>query len=188
MLILRRRHILMTDEQLEQTLEALSAFLRTEEWAVETYRVALERVRDNPALRDALIRLLNSHAGRACLLRERIGEFGGAVLGGLGYLDAARHPSDAAAPWGAFANAFRRASTARDAWSLLAALHEGETWALRDYEADLVEVEPRLRDEFAHVVLAEQQRTWQQLEALAAAAGAGAPGSGGAGGSPPRGP
>jgi hypothetical protein len=142
----------MSPDKLEQTLEALAAFFRSELFAVETYRAALEKIRD-PGLRDDLLRVRNSHAGRACLLRERIDEFGGRA-------DEVREP------WGAFASVFRRIQSASDEQTTLEALREGESLGVRDYEADLVEIEPSVRAQLAAIVLGEQRRTCEYLRRL----------------------
>ncbi len=144
----------MSPERLEQTLEALLAFFRSEAFAATTYAAALTKIRD-PTLQQELIRLRNSHAGRAFLLRERLGEFGGSVCAEL-----------LEQPWGAFANAYRRLLRATSLRGALVALREGEALGLRDYEIDLSELEPQLREEVGKIVLSEQRRTCERLQAI----------------------
>lgn len=152
MQILRRDAVRMSGEKLEQTLETLSAFLRSEAFAAHTYQLAMDRVSD-PGLRSALLRLRNSHAGRAFLLRERIAEFGG-------------RPDDGTDPWGAFADAVHKVLRAADDRALLLALGDGERWGVRDYEMDLGEIEPAVRRQLEAIVLGEQRRTSQLVHDL----------------------
>jgi len=135
-------------------LKLYRLFFRTEAFAATTYTAALGKIR-NPGLRSELIQLRNSHVGRAYLLRERLDEFGGSVLAEL-------HEQ----PWGAFANAYRRLLRATTERGALVALREGEALGVRDYEIDLSEVEPRLRDEIGKIMLSEQRRTCERLQAL----------------------
>jgi hypothetical protein len=141
-------------QQLEQTLEVLVAFLRSEAFAVKTYEAALARVQD-PALADELGRLRDAHIRRVELLRQRIAP----VAGGEG-----------GEPWGAFANAYQRLLAATDDVARLEALQEGERWGVADYEIDLREIPPAERDELAPLLLAAQRESWAGVLRLLAAA------------------
>lgn len=138
---------------MEQSLEALVAFLRSESFAVRTYDAAMAKVGD-AALRTELRRIRRSHARRVRLLRGLLAELGHST-------------EDHDAPWGAFANAFRRVASARDDGSTLEALHEGERWGTRDYETDLDELGAELRRELALRVLPEQRACLERVSDLA---------------------
>jgi hypothetical protein len=151
--LLRRASLRMSDEILDQSLETLVAFLRSEMYAVKTYDDAVQRV-SNAKLRDELSRLRNSHFARALLLRERIDEFGGTTDCGD------------VSPWGAFAAARTHLTNASDDMEALLALEEGEAWGVRDYEIDLDAVEAHLRHEIGRIVIPEQRRTREVAKRL----------------------
>jgi hypothetical protein len=159
--LLRRESLRLAEATLEQTLETLVAFLRAERFAVVTYDAALSKVVD-PDLREELGRLRLSHAARALILAERVKEFGGPAM-----LDGEAQP----VPWGAFATSAVRLTTSRGDREVLAALREGESWALRDYELDLPDVETHVRRQLLRILLGEQRRTRGRLLRLAARAG-----------------
>ena len=151
--LLRRESLRLADAPLEQTLETLVAFLRAEQFAVITYNAVLLRVRE-PDAHDELARLKLSHAARALVLCERITEFGGESLEPL---------PDGLEPNGAFASVMAKVGAARDEWHAMAALREGECWAVRDYEIDLRDLDPHLRNELRRILLGEQRRTRGRL-------------------------
>ena len=107
----------------EKSVDVLNAFLRGEISAVETYRQALDKVKE-PNLQTPLQDCLQSHTTRVTLLSEQIRSIGGS-------------PSEGSGVWGAFAKAVEGSATAFGAKSAIAALEEGEDHGRADYRKDL---------------------------------------------------
>src|SRR5262245_22202650 len=93
------------------TLTALNRLLRGEISAVETYRQALEKI-DDPDLRVPLDECLESHEGRAAILRDRIVSMGG-------------EPAEGSGAWGGFARLIETGASVLGIRAALAALEEG---------------------------------------------------------------
>jgi rubrerythrin len=136
----------------EQTVDVLNSFLRGEQAAVETYRQALEKVKDAP-YRTPLEECLRSHTERVRALTERIVRLGG-------------KPSQGSGPWGAFAKLVEGAAKVFGYKSAIAALEEGEDHGLRDYRQDLDSLDIETRTWFDALILSEQERTHALMSSL----------------------
>ena len=90
------------------TLDTLNSFLRGEISAVETYRQAIEKLRDKPEV-STLSECLRSHEQRVSLLRDEIRLRGG-------------EPAQGSGPWGAFVKLLEGGAKLFGAKSAIAAL------------------------------------------------------------------
>src|SRR5262245_44935653 len=107
----------------QTTIDTLSALLRGELSAVETYRQVEEQLKgqtEEPQLR----RMRDEHMQSVNLLREHIHGKGG-------------EPSDSSGAWGSFASLVEGAAKAFGKTAALKALKEGEEQGIDDYESAL---------------------------------------------------
>lgn len=140
------------DVSLDRTVDTLNSFLRGELSAVETYRLAIDRLVDNP-LRYQLKELQDSHLRRVRLLSDRIRSLGGA-------------PSSGSGAWGAFARLVEGGAALLGEKTAIAALEEGEDHGRNDYQRDIDELDGDTRLWFTAVILPEQERTHDAMSAL----------------------
>jgi uncharacterized protein (TIGR02284 family) len=136
----------------QKSVEQLNSFLRGEISAEETYRQALQKVKDT-STRGQLEQCAQSHHRSAELLKERIIQLGG-------------KPSEGSGAWGAFAKIVEAGSTAFGEKAAVAALEEGEDHGLKDYQRDLSDLDSESRTLIENTLLPAQQRTHSTLSAL----------------------
>jgi uncharacterized protein DUF2383 len=134
------------------TVDTLNSFLRGEISAVETYRQAIEKLRDNREV-SILQECVRSHEQRVGLLGTEIQRRGG-------------KPAQGSGPWGAFARLLEGSATLFGVKAAVAALEEGEDHGRDDYERDGPKLEPSARDFVQKQLVPEQLRTHQALSAL----------------------
>ena len=108
----------------KSSVDQLNSFLRGEISAVETYRMALDKLDATSPNRGELEGCLTSHQERVVALREAIQQLGGT-------------PADSSGPWGVFAKAVEGTAKAFGDRAAIAALEEGEDHGLRDYRDEL---------------------------------------------------
>jgi demethoxyubiquinone hydroxylase (CLK1/Coq7/Cat5 family) len=132
--------------------DQLNSFLRGELSAVETYRHALARVTDGH-VRDILEAGLHSHQRRADALAHRVEQLG-------------VQPSIGSGAWGAFAKLVEGGAAVLGNRAMIAALEEGEDHGLRDYRADLSQLDTESRRMVEQELLPEQEQTHQAMSAL----------------------
>ncbi len=118
-------------EQRTDVIGSFNSFLRGELSAVETYRQALDKVKETP-MRSTLEEALTSHKDRVKELRAKIIELGGT-------------PSDSSGAWGAFAKTIEGGAKAFGVKAAIAALEEGEDHGLADYKRDLEKLDGEAR-------------------------------------------
>jgi demethoxyubiquinone hydroxylase (CLK1/Coq7/Cat5 family) len=135
-----------------QPVDQLNSFLRGEISAVETYRQALDKVKDTQA-RMQLEQCHVSHQHRVDLLRTRIVELGGS-------------PSEGSGAWGAFAKAAEGSAAALGEKAAIDVLEEGEDHGLKDYQKHLQDLDAMSRSFVEKELLPAQQRTHRALSAL----------------------
>jgi hypothetical protein len=133
-------------------LERLNACLRPEISAVESYRHAIDRLRD-PRLRDALRGLLRAHQERVDLLRARILELGGPPLQG-------------GAPWPALPGRADGGGASDGTGPMLAALQIGEDDAFAAYRSQLTDLDTQSRVLIRRRLLPEQERACRAIAHL----------------------
>ena len=136
----------------ERSTEKLSACLRGELAAVETYELALRHV-NHEAARHTLESILASHRRRAELIYDKMTRAGLPV------------PASSGA-WGAFAKAVQVGADLLSVGAAVAALEAGEDRGLRVYTSDLDECDHDTRYFIATTLLPEQRRTHELCRSL----------------------
>ncbi|MDQ3262635.1 MAG: PA2169 family four-helix-bundle protein [Myxococcota bacterium] len=130
----------------------LNSFLRGEISAVETYRQAIEKVKDTRALTE-LKDCVQSHERRAELLKDQIQKLGG-------------KPETSSGLWGSFAKLVEGGATAFGDKAAIAALESGEDHGLADYKADLKDLDPESQKLVQQQLLPDQEITHRTLSNL----------------------
>ncbi|MEJ7731552.1 MAG: PA2169 family four-helix-bundle protein [Polyangiaceae bacterium] len=136
----------------EKSIDQLNSFLRGELSAVETYRQALEKVKDASIL-NVLRECQDSHSERVRTLTEQVATFGG-------------KPDSESGAWGTFAKLVEGAATAFGDKTAVAALEEGEDKGLKDYRGDLADLDPNAKQLVQQRMLPAQERTHQAMSQL----------------------
>lgn len=136
----------------QQTIDTLNNFLKHELTAVETYKHALRRVKDNGAQRQ-LEECERSHEQRVSVLKSKIQELGG-------------NPAHTVGAWGTFAKLVERGAAAFGDRMAVAALEEGEDRGTRDYKEDLTKLDPNVRAFVEREILPAQEKTFGAMNAL----------------------
>lgn len=134
------------------TVDTLNSFLRGEISAVETYRQAIDKLRDTPEA-STLSQCLRSHEQRVSLLSSEIASRGG-------------EPASGSGPWGAFAKLMEGGAKLFGEKAAIAALEEGEDHGRDDYKRDAPKLEPDARAFVQQQLLPEQLRTHQAMSSL----------------------
>lgn len=134
------------------TVDTLNSFLRGEISAVETYRQAIDKLRDKPEA-STLNECLRSHEERVSLIDSEIRRRGG-------------KPAQGSGPWGAFAKLLEGGATLLGVKAAIAALEEGEDHGRDDYKRDAPKLEPDARAFVQQQLLPEQLRTHQAMSSL----------------------
>lgn len=137
----------------KSSVEQLNSFLRGEISAVETYQMALDKVDDISTARDELLVNLKSHQDRVMMLQEAIVAAGG-------------EPATGSGPWGAFAKVIEGGAKVLGKKAAIAALEEGEDHGVKDYKADLEDLDPQTRMMVETKLRPAQQQTHDRLSAL----------------------
>lgn len=134
------------------TIDTLNSFLRGEVSAVETYRLAIDRLHDEPEA-STLTECLRCHEERALLLTREIERRGGIPVTGTG-------------TWGAFARLPDDTAGVVARRSAVAALEEGEGHRRDAYRRDAPSLESDALAFFQQHLLPAQLRTHQVVSTL----------------------
>ena len=134
------------------TIDTLNSFLRGEISATETYRQAIEKLRDKPQA-STLADCLRSHEQRVSLLSSEIRRRGA-------------EPAQGSGPWGAFAKLVEGGAKLFGTKAAVAALEEGEDHGRDDYKRDTPKLEPDARAFVQQQIVPEQLRTHQLMSTL----------------------
>lgn len=139
----------------KSSVEQLNGFLRGELSAVETYRMALNKLDAASPSRFEVQSCLQSHQERVQLIREQIIALGG-------------KPADSSGPWGVFAKTVEGTAKAFGEKAAVAALEEGEDHGLKDYrdELDDNDLDMTTRSFITTQLLPAQQVTHGRMSAL----------------------
>lgn len=137
----------------KSSVEQLNSFLRGEISAVETYQLALEKIDHISTARDELLVNLKSHQDRVMMLQDAIRALGG-------------EPATDSGPWGTFAKVVEKGAKVLGEKATIAALEEGEDHGLKDYKADLNDLDFQARELVQQKLLPEQQHTHDRLSKL----------------------
>jgi hypothetical protein len=134
-------------------VDQLNSFLKGEISAVETYRMALDKLDKTSTARAELEACLASHRERVTLLREAVTAAGGT-------------PVESSGPWGAFAKAVEGSARIFGDKAAVYALEEGEDHGLKDYKSDLEDLEAQARTIVTGRLLPAQEQTHRRMSAL----------------------
>ena len=138
--------------QANPVVDKLNMLLRGEISAVETYRQALESLKD-PSCREQVSRNERSHEQRVDVLRSRIRELGGT-------------PSSGSGTWGALSKAVTGTSKVGGDKGIINALEQGEDIGLSDYQKNIDGLDPDTRSFIQSTLLPQQQHTHETMSAL----------------------
>ena len=134
-------------------VDRLNAFLRGEISAVETYKMALDKVDPGSPSRATLEENRRSHEERARILRSEILALGG-------------EPSTSSGAWGVWAKAVEGGAKIVGEKAAIAALEEGEDHGLKEYRIDDKDLDPKVRQIVTSQLLPQQQQTHQRMSSL----------------------
>ena len=139
----------------KSSVDQLNSFLRGELSAVETYRMALDKLDATNPMRFEIQSNMQSHQERVTALREAIIQLGGT-------------PSESSGPWGAFAKAVEGTAKVFGDKAALAALEEGEDHGLKDYKRELDDEDLDMSSKtlLTSRLLPAQQATHDRMSAL----------------------
>jgi hypothetical protein len=137
----------------KSSIDQLNSFLRGELSAVESYRMALDKLDKTSTARTELLANLASHEERVAALRDAIRAAGG-------------EPSPGSGAWGAFVKVVESTANVLGDKVAIAALEEGEDHGLRDYRSDVNDLDPQCQTLVANRLLPAQQQTHDRLSSL----------------------
>jgi hypothetical protein len=140
----------------KSSVDKLNHFLRGEISAVETYRMALDKLEKGSTARSELEECLQSHQSRVMVLQDAIIAAGG-------------QPVESSGPWGVFAKAVEGGARILGDKIAVSALEEGEDHGLKDYQdskIDTADVDALTRALIANRLMPEQQRTHDRISWL----------------------
>jgi rubrerythrin len=140
-------------------IDDLNKLLRDELSATETYRQALDKIRDDygqDARFQELARMLRDHEQAAQELRQQIRQLGGTE-------------SQDSGGWGTWSNTVMGAARLLGDKAALKALKEGEESGIKDYHSVLDRAPPEMTGMIRSIVSREQEHV-QQLDRLIDAA------------------
>jgi hypothetical protein len=137
----------------KSSIDQLNHFLRGEIAAVETYRMALDKLDNTSTARSELETCLQSHQSRVTLLRDAIIAVGGT-------------PADGSGPWGVFAKAVEGGARVLGDKVAVSALEEGEDHGVKEYRTDLSDLDASARMLITSRLAPEQQRTHDRMSSL----------------------
>jgi uncharacterized protein (TIGR02284 family) len=135
-----------------ESVETLNSFLRGEISAVETYKKALDHVKE-ARLRSELEELERDHEARVAALRERIERLGG-------------QPTESSGVWGTLTELMQAGADALGEKAAIQALEQGEDHGLADYRRDVDQLHGEARRFARMELLPAQQRSHDRLSKL----------------------
>lgn len=139
----------------KSSVEQLNSLLRGEISAVETYRMALDKLDATSTVRPEIEACMQSHQQRVIALREAVARVGGT-------------PADSSGPWGVFAKAVEGTARIFGDKAAVGALEEGEDHGLKDYKDGLddEDLDMQTRSLITSQLLPAQQATHDRMSAL----------------------
>jgi uncharacterized protein (TIGR02284 family) len=138
----------------DKVVGRLNSFLRGEISAVETYRMALDKLQGSQN-RAILQENLRSHESRVALLRDYVMQLGG-------------QPATSSGAWGAVTKLWTGGAAIMGEGPVISALEEGEDHGMRDYRDNtaLADLDRQSLNLVTNQLLPEQQRTHRALSSL----------------------
>lgn len=132
--------------------EKLNSLLQGELSAVETYNMALEKIK-TPATATILTECRSCHSDRVAKLTQMVTSLGAA-------------PSTTSGPWGSFAKLVQAGAVALGEGSAIGALKEGEDQGLDTYKGASKHTDDVSGEFVLNNLLAAQERTQKAISAL----------------------
>jgi hypothetical protein len=139
-------------ERTNEIIDGLNSLLRGEISAVETYKSALERIKD-ARLRPTLEENRRLHQVRCDLLRSRIQRLGGT-------------PAESSGAWGSFARLIEGSAKLLGVKTAITALEEGEDHGIRDYRDAVRHLDVESRQFVESQLLTGQEQTHRAMSSL----------------------
>lgn len=136
-----------------ENIDQLNSFLRGELSAVETYRIALEKLERGSVNRTQLEACMSSHQRRVEKLNSRV-----QALGGV--------PADSSGAWGSLTTAIESTAAAMSEKIAIAALESGEDHGLADYRRDADKLTADVRSMVTTELLPAQEDTHARMSQL----------------------
>lgn len=136
-----------------RNVDQLNSFLRGEMSAVETYRIALDKLAIDSPARGRLDACRQSHAERVAALRSKILALGA-------------KPADGSGAWGAMTKVLESGAAVFGEVAAVDALEAGEDHGLKDYREDLSKLDPESRDIVTTQLLPQQENTHRTMSEL----------------------
>ena len=143
----------MADTAANTNVDQLNSFLRGELSAVETYRIALEKLDRGSPNRAQLEACMASHQRRVEKLLGRIQALGGT-------------PAESSGAWGSFATTVESAAAAMSDTMAINALESGEDHGLADYRRDADKLSADVRTFVTNDLLPAQEDTHARMSQL----------------------
>jgi len=137
---------------MKDTVDKLNSFLQGELSAVETYKMALEKVK-KPQIKSILSDCQCSHTERVAILTRMVTECGGT-------------PAANSGPWGQFAKFVAGGATAIGEEAAVGSLEEGETQGIQSYQNELPNLDSRAAKIVETQILPGQERTYKIISDL----------------------
>lgn len=141
-----------TTNHKSDTIDQLNSYLRGELAAVETYRLAVEKL-NHSSYRTTLLQCAQSHEERVRLLTQAVLQRGG-------------EPAKSSGAWGAFARLVESGAATMGEKAAIAVLEEGEDHGKKDYSRDLGDLDPSAFQLVSTSLIPEQQRTHDLLSSI----------------------
>lgn len=136
-----------------KNIDQLNSFLRGEMSAVETYRIALEKLDASSTYRTQLETCRASHLQRVNKIQDKIRQLGG-------------KPADSAGAWGTLTEVIESGAALLGDKVAVSALEEGEDHGLRDYRIDLDSLSGETRQLVMTELIPKQAETHRMLSDL----------------------
>ena len=135
------------------SVDQLNSFLRGELSAVETYRIALDKLDKASFARVQLQTVMSSHQQRVDSLRGKIMELGG-------------KPAESSGAWGVWAKMVQGTAEVLGDKVAIDALESGEDHGLADYRQDLTKLDDSTRQLIMSQILPKQEETHRTMSTL----------------------
>ena len=135
-----------------KSIDELNNLLQGEISAVETYRIALEKLTDG-GLRDTLDACLRSHSQRVDVLKQKVIANGGV-------------PTETSGAWGVFARSAETVSASLGDKNGVATLENGEDHGLKSYQVDTDKLTAEARSVINNDLLPLQLETHRIISML----------------------
>lgn len=136
-----------------KNIDQLNSFLRGEISAVESYRIAIDKLDVNSPARGELYACSKSHQARVEKLRSQILSLGGT-------------PDTGSGAWGAMVKALEGGASVLGDKVAISLLEEGEDHGIADYRSDLDKLDQATRQMVTSELLPQQEETHRKLSNL----------------------